>query len=84
VAECAVVGVPHPDFGEGVLAVVARSRVPRWTSAGWWPALAGELAKYKLPKRIFVADALPAQRDGQGQKNELRERYKATFARPVA
>ena len=80
VAECAVVGVPHPDFGEGVLAVVVAKPGASLDERGMVAALAGELAKYKLPKRIFVADALPRNAMGKVQKNELRERYKATFA----
>ena len=44
-------------------------------------ALGSELAKYKLPKRIFIADSLPRNAMGKTQKNQLREEHKGTFAR---
>jgi malonyl-CoA/methylmalonyl-CoA synthetase len=47
-------------------------------------ALTSELAKYKLPKRIFVADALPRNAMGKVQKKDLRERHRDTFAAGVA
>ena len=43
-------------------------------------ALGNELAKYKLPKRIYVAASLPHNAMGKVQKNELREKHKATFS----
>jgi malonyl-CoA/methylmalonyl-CoA synthetase len=47
-------------------------------------ALANELARYKLPKRIFVTDALPRNAMGKVQKKDLRESYKQTFAAGAA
>ncbi|MEY8841698.1 AMP-binding protein, partial [Cribrihabitans sp. XS_ASV171] len=78
VLESAVIGVPHPDFGEGVLAVV----VPE--GEGTTPevimgALAGQLAKFKQPKRIVMAEALPRNTMGKVQKKALREDHAATF-----
>lgn len=80
VAECAVIGVPHPDFGEGVVAVVVPKPGAQLDERQMLTALSGELAKYKLPKRIFVADSLPRNAMGKIQKNVLRDAHRATFA----
>lgn len=80
VAECAVVGVPHPDLGEGVVAIVVPKPGARLDERRMQAALAGELARYKLPKRILIADGLPRNAMGKVQKNQLREEHKATFA----
>ncbi|HEX6014237.1 MAG TPA: AMP-binding protein, partial [Geminicoccaceae bacterium] len=84
VAECAVIGAPHPDFGEGVVAVVIPKPGAKLDERGMQRALADELAKYKLPKRIFVADALPRNAMGKVQKKDLRERHKDTFVAGTA
>ncbi len=80
VADCAVIGVPHADFGEAVVAVVTPRPGARLDEQAMIAALGDELAKYKLPKRIFVADSLPRNAMGKVQKNELRAQHKATFA----
>jgi malonyl-CoA/methylmalonyl-CoA synthetase len=79
VAESAVIGIPHPDFGEGVVAVVV-------AHAGAVPdaaALVGELktkiANFKVPKHLFVVSELPRNTMGKVQKNLLREQHKALF-----
>ena len=72
--ESAVVGVPHPDFGEAVVAVVTGA--PGDVVA----ALRGQLAGFKLPKHVAVVDELPRNAMGKVQKNLLRERYAALFA----
>jgi malonyl-CoA/methylmalonyl-CoA synthetase len=81
VAESAVVGIPHPDFGEGVIAVltpIAGCKVPG--EADILALLAGRLAKFKLPKRVFIVDELPRNAMGKVQKVELRKTYERTFS----
>lgn len=75
VVESAVIGVPHPDFGEAVVAVVARAKGSSLDEAAVLAALAGRLARFKQPKRVvFVAD-LPRNAMGKVQKAELRREY---------
>ncbi|HEY9233421.1 MAG TPA: AMP-binding protein [Phenylobacterium sp.] len=76
VVESAVVGVPHADFGEAVVAVV----IGRGEEAGMIAALRERLAAFKTPKRVFFVDELPRNAMGKVQKNLLREQYAATFA----
>jgi malonyl-CoA/methylmalonyl-CoA synthetase len=80
VAESAVVGVPHPDFGEGVIAMV----VPRPGAALDGEAIVGELkskiANFKVPKQVFVMSELPRNTMGKVQKNLLRQQHQGLFA----
>ncbi|MGI9483569.1 MAG: malonate--CoA ligase [Hyphomicrobiales bacterium] len=79
IGESAVVGVPHPDFGEGVIAVVtADGDGPEETDI--ISSLTGRLAKFKVPKRVFYVDTLPRNTMGKVQKAQLRETYKDTFS----
>ena len=80
VAECAVIGVPHADFGEGVVAVVTAKPGAALDEKHMIAALGTELAKYKLPKRIYIADSLPHNAMGKVQKNLLREQHQTTFS----
>ena len=79
VAESAIVGVPHPDFGEvGVAVVIAKP------GAGLSPDqlladLKAKLANFKIPKRCFIEAELPRNTMGKVQKNLLRDRYKTLF-----
>ncbi|MCH8106413.1 MAG: malonyl-CoA synthase [Proteobacteria bacterium] len=75
VVESAVIGLPHKDFGEAVIAVVARQEDSAIDEAGIIAALSIELAKYKIPKRIFFVDELPRNAMGKIQKNILRDNY---------
>jgi malonyl-CoA/methylmalonyl-CoA synthetase len=79
VAESAVVGAPHPDFGEGVLALV----VPRPGATLEGPAVIAALkeriAGFKVPKQVIVVDELPRNAMGKVQKNLLRERHGKSF-----
>jgi malonyl-CoA/methylmalonyl-CoA synthetase len=74
VVESAVIGCPHPDFGEGVTAVVVKSLGSKLNEKSLLAELEARVAKFKLPKRVlFVAD-LPRNAMGKVQKNVLRER----------
>jgi malonyl-CoA/methylmalonyl-CoA synthetase len=77
VRESAVVGVPHPDFGEAVTAVVVPSlpELPP-NEADILEVLKRRLANFKMPKRVHVVDELPRNAMGKVQKNVLRDRYK--------
>ena len=79
VQESAVIGVPHPDFGEAVVAIVAAG--PDAVSAdAVTEALAGKLAKFKQPKSVHLVDALPRNSMGKVQKAALRKEYAGLFA----
>jgi malonyl-CoA/methylmalonyl-CoA synthetase len=80
VAESAVIGVPHPDFGEGVTAVVSRKGGASVDEKTILETIAGGLAKFKQPKRVFFVEALPRNAMGKIQKKDLREEFKDTFA----
>lgn len=80
VVESAVIGVSHPDFGEGVTAVVVLKPGARVEEAQVLSELSDKLAKYKQPKRVFFADSLPRNTMGKVQKNQLREQYKDIYA----
>jgi malonyl-CoA/methylmalonyl-CoA synthetase len=79
VPESAVFGVPHPDFGEAVTAVVVPEKGARLREADIIDQLRLRLANYKLPKRIVIADDLPRNTMAKVQKNLLREQHKALF-----
>ncbi|QUD87942.1 AMP-binding protein [Phenylobacterium montanum] len=76
VAESAVVGVPHPDFGEAVVAVV----IGQGDEAALIAKARERLAAFKAPKRVMFVDELPRNAMGKVQKNLLRERFKGLFA----
>lgn len=79
VAESAVIGVAHPDFGEGVTAVVVRAPGSTISPAEIVEAIAGRLARYKHPKRVVFVDELPRNTMGKVQKNLLREAYRDLY-----
>jgi malonyl-CoA/methylmalonyl-CoA synthetase len=84
VAESALVGVPHPDFGEvGVAVVIAKPGIA--LEAGRIVGeLKSKLANFKIPKQCFVVSELPRNTMGKVQKNLLREQYKDLFAPATA
>ena len=79
VTESAVIGVPHPDFGEGVVAVVIGAKGAAPDEAATIAAARAQLAAYKAPKRVMFVDDLPRNAMGKVQKNLLRERYANLF-----
>ena len=80
VAESAVIGVPHPDFGEAVVAVVVPRPGATVDAAAVIAALKAKIANFKVPKQVFVVAELPRNTMGKVQKNLLREQHKALFA----
>lgn len=80
VRESAVIGVPHPDLGEGVAAVVVREPGTQLDARDLVDALAGRLARFKQPRRVFFVEALPRNTMGKVEKNALRERFGDAFA----
>jgi malonyl-CoA/methylmalonyl-CoA synthetase len=80
VDESAVIGVPHPDMGEGVVAVVVPQRGASVTEDAVRLALEGQLARFKQPRRVIVVDALPRNAMGKVQKAALRAQYGGIFA----
>ncbi|TPK60056.1 malonyl-CoA synthase [Mesorhizobium sp. B2-4-19] len=79
VSESAVIGVAHPDFGEGVTAVVVRAPGAAISGAEILGAIAGRLARYKHPKQVIFVDELPRNAMGKVQKNLLRDAYKDLY-----
>jgi malonyl-CoA/methylmalonyl-CoA synthetase len=77
--ESAVIGVPHPDFGEGVIAVIVKEKNDKFDESDLKNILKKELATYKVPKRIFNVSELPFNVMGKVQKNSLREKYRHVF-----
>ncbi|MDP2825930.1 MAG: malonyl-CoA synthase [Sulfuritalea sp.] len=78
VVESAVIGLPHPDFGEAVSAVVVRQKNAAGaalTEASIISAIKGKLANFKVPKWVYLVDQLPRNAMGKVQKNILRQHY---------
>jgi malonyl-CoA/methylmalonyl-CoA synthetase len=79
VAESALIGVPHPDFGEVGVAVVIAKIGAVLNPEAIIASLKSKLANFKIPKQCFVVDQLPRNTMGKVQKNLLRDQYKALF-----
>jgi malonyl-CoA/methylmalonyl-CoA synthetase len=79
VLESAVFGVPHPDFGEGVTAVIVAKPDAKLDAASLLSTLRPHLAAFKLPKQILIVDQLPRNTMGKVQKNLLREKYAGIY-----
>ncbi|MBK9605903.1 MAG: malonyl-CoA synthase [Betaproteobacteria bacterium] len=75
VLESAVIGIPHPDFGEAVTAVVVAQPNARLTSNKIIAALKPQLAGFKMPKYVYMVADLPRNTMGKVQKNILRQQY---------
>lgn len=79
VRESAVIGAPHPDLGEGVIAVVALEQTGNGNAATLLAAIQDKLARFKQPRRIILVEALPRNAMAKIQKVQLRERYREIF-----
>ena len=79
IGESAVIGVPHPDFGEGVVAIVTAEAGAQPDEGQIISALSDRLAKFKVPKRVFHHEELPRNAMGKVQKAELRAQYGEIF-----
>ncbi|MBT9457762.1 MAG: malonyl-CoA synthase [Burkholderiaceae bacterium] len=80
VNESAVIGVPHKDFGEAVVAVVVAKPGAALDGAKIAGALKAQIANFKVPKQVFVVTELPRNTMGKVQKNLLRDQHKGLFA----
>ena len=80
VVESAVIGLPHPDFGEAVTAVIAAGGGAAPSEAEVLAALKPRLAAFKRPKRVLFVDDLPRNTMGKVQKAALRERFAGIYA----
>jgi malonyl-CoA/methylmalonyl-CoA synthetase len=79
VDESAVIGVPHPDFGEAVVAVLVARAGASVDATACIEALKQRIAGFKVPKRVIVVDQLPRNAMGKVQKALLREEHRALF-----
>ena len=79
ITESAVIGVPHPDFGEAVVAICVSTSRPPPESRKLLEAAAEQLAAFKRPKAILFTKELPRNAMGKVQKNQLRDMHKNLF-----
>ena len=75
VLESAVIGVPHPDFGEGVVGILVARPGSELNEAELLERIKSEIARFKQPKRLIVVNELPRNTMGKVQKNLLRDQY---------
>ncbi len=80
VAESAVFGAPHPDFGEGVAAAVVRAPGSTVSAEAVLAEVAPKLARFKQPRHLVFLDALPRNAMGKVQKAQLRDAHRDVFA----
>ena len=81
VNESAVIGVPHPDMGEGVVALVVAQAGVTLTTDAVMTAIGPHLARFKHPRRIEIVAELPRNTMGKVQKNVLRDTYADSFTK---
>ncbi len=76
VGDCTVFGVPQPDLGEGVIALIEPTKGHQLSEADLAAALRKRLATYKIPRKLIVVDRLPREDSGKIRKRDLRETYR--------
>jgi malonyl-CoA/methylmalonyl-CoA synthetase len=81
VLESAVIGVPHPDFGETVLALIVPSAERAPDLDAIHAQISQSLARFKLPKKLILLPELPRNTMGKVQKNTLRDQFRDLFAK---
>ena len=79
VEESAVIGVSHPDFGEGIIALIVQKKGENLDRKILYDTLRKHLASFKLPKKVHIIGELPRNTMGKVQKNVLRDIYKDEF-----
>ena len=79
ILESAVVGVPHPDFGETVVAILVPAQGATPDTDTIKTSVEGQLARFKQPRSYQIMDSLPRNTMGKVQKNILREMFKGLF-----
>ena len=79
VEESAVIGVDHPDFGEGIIAVIIEKKDKNVEISKLNEYLKENIASFKIPKKIIKKNALPRNSMGKVQKNLLRDEFKHIF-----
>lgn len=79
VLESAVIGAPHPDFGESVIGILVANGDQPLNLDAIEEALGQSLARFKQPRKLFVIDGLPRNTMGKVQKNILRDEFGSTF-----
>jgi malonyl-CoA/methylmalonyl-CoA synthetase len=79
VEESAVIGLPHPDFGEAVFAVLVAQKGVALDAEAALAAIAPALARFKQPKAAVVVQDLPRNTMGKVQKNLLRQQFGGWF-----
>ena len=77
VEESAVIGIPHPDFGEAVMAIVVPKVGAKLNAEQMIATLKTQIANFKIPKRLEIVSDLPRNAMGKVQKNILRQQYSA-------
>jgi malonyl-CoA/methylmalonyl-CoA synthetase len=82
VLESAVIGVPHPDFGESVVGLLVAEPGATLSTDSIMATLGDQLARFKQPKKLIVMSDFPRNTMGKLQKNILREQFAATFSAP--